>query len=170
MPVASCEECDETLATASIASPKSHVCSSLTTLHRCVGAGPLAVAASQNEEVEEPWSTYLHLWRAILLDNTPGNAASTKPKTPSKAASTKVSSSSKAAGVKLGLHASNVSSDAAAAQRQLVYDALIRAIMDAIRNLDLEYHQAEGGVQPRQQDQVTSPDRKRSSTQVRSIA
>ena len=138
----------------------------LTTLDLCVGAGPLAVAASQNEDVEEPWSTYLHLWQAILLDNTHSNAASTKPKTPSKAASTKVSSSSKAAGARLGLHGTNASPEAAAAQQQSVYDALIRAIMDAIRNLDLEYHQAEGGVPPSHQDQLTSPDRKRSSTQV----
>ena len=122
-------------------------------------AGPLAVAANQNEDVEEPWSTYLHLWQAILQDQAASKQASARSSRGS-------SSSTKAVGVRLGLHAADVSPEAVAAKQQLVYDALMRAIMDAVRNLDLEYHQADSAVASDRQEQLTSPDRKKPSVQV----
>ncbi len=128
-------------------------------------AGPLAVAANQNEDVEEPWSTYLHLWQAILQDQAPTKQASSK----SSRGSGGSSSSNKAVGVRLGLHAADASPEAVAAKQQSVYDALIRAIMDAVRNLDLEYHQADGAVASDMQDKLTSPDRKKPSVQVGNV-
>ncbi len=125
-------------------------------------AGPLAVAANQNEDVEEPWSTYLHLWQAILQDQGPSKQASAK----SSRGSGSSSSSTKAAGVRLGLHAAAASPEAVAAKQQSVYDALMRAIMDAVKNLDLEYHQADGAVASDMQDKLTSPDRKNPTVQV----
>ena len=125
-------------------------------------AGPLAVAANQNEDVEEPWSTYLHLWQAILQDQAPTKQASAR----SSRGSGGSSSSTKAVGVRLGLHAAAASPEAVAAKQQSVYDALMRAIMDAVRNLDLEYHQADGAVASDMQDKLTSPDRKKPFVQV----
>ncbi len=122
-------------------------------------AGPLAVASNQNEDVEEPWSTYLHLWQAILQDQAPTKQASARGSGGS-------SSSTKAVGVRLGLHAADASPEAVAAKQQSVYDALMRTIMDAVRNLDLEYHQADGAVASDLQDKLTSPDRKKPSVQV----
>ena len=128
-------------------------------------AGPLAVAANQNEDVEEPWSTYLHLWQAILQDQAPTKQASSK----SSRGSGGSSSSNKAVGVRLGLHAADASPEAVAAKQQSVYDALMRVIMDAVRNLDLEYHQADGAVASDMQDKLTSPDRKKPFVQVGNV-
>ena len=122
-------------------------------------AGPLAVAANQSEDVEEPWSTYLHLWQAILQDQAPTKHASARSS----------SSSTKAVGVRLGLQAADASPEAVAAKQQSVYDALMRAILDAVRNLDLEYHQADAAVASDMQDKLTSPDRKKASVQVGNV-
>ena len=101
------------------------------------------MAAGQNEEVEEPWVTYLHLWQAILLPDT-----SDKP----------TLSSRSSRGPKLGLFKEDDDPEQLGVQQQAVYDALMRAIMDAVRNLDLEYHQAQAGGD--QEATVTSPDSK----------
>ena len=119
-------------------------------------AGPLAVAANQNEDIEEPWSTYLHLWQAILQSST-----STTPSTQASRVS-----SSKAVGPKLGLHACHASPADAAAKQQAVYDALIRVVMDAVRNLDLEYHQADTSMSLDVQDKLASPVRSNTAGQV----
>lgn len=124
-------------------------------------AGPLAVAANQNEDVEEPWSTYLHLWQAILQEQAPAKQVSARSSRGNSG-----SSSTKAVGVRLGLHAADASPEAVAAKQQSVYDALMRTIMDAVRNLDLEYHQADGAVASDMQDKLTSPDRRKASVQV----
>ena len=112
-----------------------------------VSTGPLAVAASQNEEVEEPWSTYLPLWLALLQPDTPGNANARPGRTGSR----------KPPLPKFGLHASDSAPEELAAQQQALYDCLIRAIMDAVRNLDLEYHQADTAALPDAQDKLAGP-------------
>lgn len=117
----------------------------------CTAAGPIAIAASQNEDVEEPWFTYLHLWQAILLSATPdkpvvGSKPSTAPR--------------------LGLYKEADVPEQLALQQQAVYDALMRAVMDAVRNLDLEYHQAQAGVDVDAGAKVTSPDSMLHSEQV----
>lgn len=104
--------------------------------------GPLAVAASQNEDVEEPWSTYLHLWHAILQLGPP-NPTPSSP-TPHPKHNTTSRSTSRASGSKLGLQSLDTSPEQAAAEQQAVYDVLVRAVLDAVRNLDLEYHHAQG--------------------------
>lgn len=108
------------------------------------------MAASQNEDVEEPWVTYLHLWTALLLPNKQD------PATPSRRHST---------APKLGLHTSN-EPDQLALQQQAVYDALMQAIMDAVKNLDLEYHQAQGSGARDAAAKLTSPDSKAGMGQV----
>lgn len=117
-----------------------------------VATGPLAVAAGQNEEVEEPWVTYLHLWQAILLPDMPD-----KPTV----------SSRSSRGPKLGLFKEDDDPEQLGLQQQAVYDALMRAVMDAVRNLDLEYHQAQAGVGQEAVAKATSPDSKELSKQAR---
>ena len=123
--------------------------------------GPLAVAATQNEDVEEPWSTYLHLWHAILQldppDPTPGSPAI--PPHP------KLKSTGKTKGSKLGLQTVAASREQAAAEQHAVYNALVRAVLDAVSNLDLEYHQAQsdGGSDA---ERLSSPDTKAALRQV----
>ena len=53
----------------------------------------------------------------------------------------------------------------AAAEQRAVYDALLRAVLDAVRNLDLEYHQAqaEGAADA---TKLSSPDTKAALRQV----
>lgn len=114
-------------------------------------AGPIAIAASQNDDVEEPWVTYLHLWQAILL-----SAAPDKP----------VVGSKPSTAPKLGLYKETDVPEQLAVQQQAVYDALMRAVMDAVRNLDLEYHQAQAGGDVDAGAKVTSPDSKLHSEQV----
>ena len=110
-----------------------------------VATGPLAVAAGQNEEVEEPWATYLHLWQAILLPDMPD-----KPTV----------SSRSSRGPRLGLFKEDDDPEQLGLQQQAVYDALMRAVMDAVRNLDLEYHQSQAGVDQEAVAKPTSPDSK----------
>ena len=107
------------------------------------------MAASQGEDAEEPWATYLQLWQAILLPvkkATPGSKARTAPK--------------------LGLYLTEQDPQQLAAQQQAVYDALMRAVMDAVRNLDLEYHQAQTDAGANVGARVTSPDSKAVQGQV----
>lgn len=130
-------------------------------------AGPLAVAANQNEDVEEPWKTYLHLWHAILqLDppSTPSSNPTTNPKQSNKSRS----QSGKGSRSRLGLHAFASAPEQRAAEQQSVYDALVRAVLDAVRNLDLEYHQAQshGGIDINGTNKMTSPDSKAALQQV----
>ena len=146
-------------------------------------AGPLAAAANQNEEVEEPWSTYLHLWHAILqLDppNSPTLTSSTpnQPSTSSKiksstnrdrgrASGTRASAGPRASsGSKLGLHALAESPQQVEAEQQAVYDALLRAVLDGVRNLDLEYHQVQNGDVADASQKLNSPDNKLALRQV----
>jgi len=58
----------------------------------------------------------------------------------------------------LGLHALDALPEDEAARHQAVYNALMRAILDALRNLDLEYHQAKSGAPPDAEQNLTSPD------------
>ena len=57
-----------------------------------------------------------------------------------------------------------------AADQQAVYDALLRAVLDGVRNLDLEYHQAQnGGAIASTPQELTSPDNKAALRQVSTI-
>lgn len=102
------------------------------------------MAASQSEDAEEPWATYIQLWQAILLP----------PDKPNKA----TAGSKARTAPKLGLHQTDTDPQQLAAQQQAVYDALMRAVMDAMRNLDLEYHQAQIDTSADVGARVTSPD------------
>lgn len=117
----------------------------------CDASGPLAVAASQNEDVEEPWVTYLHLWQAILLPSKPDKAMPLNKRT---------------IAPKLGLYKQDDDPQQLALQQQAVYDALMQAILDAVRNLDLEYHQGQTGGAGDAAAKVTSPDSKAIAGQV----
>lgn len=125
-------------------------------------AGPFAAAANQNEEVEEPWSTYLQLWHAILqLDPpTPPTLPSTTPSQPKAHPRHSTSTNrGRSLGTKHGLGGSPPAQGGAAVQ-QAVYDALVRAILDGVRNLDLEYHQAQNDGMAEGGKTLSSPDNK----------
>ena len=95
--------------------------------------------------------TYLHLWQAILLPASPDKpAVGSRPST----------------APKLGLYKEADVPEQLALQQQAVYDALMRAVLDTVRNLDLEYHQAQAGGEVEVGAKVTSPDSKMLSEQV----
>ena len=143
-------------------------------------AGPLAVAANQREDVEQPWQTYLNLWHALLQPEPTSAAAdksskatnstigSSSSKGPVTAVRSSRRSSSKASGLKLGQQSSNCggSHEQRALQQQAVYDALLRAVLDVLRNLDLGYQQADSGAAQDVSVKLSSPDAKHSTRQV----
>ena len=150
-------------------------------------AGPLAAALNQNKDIEEPWSTYLHLWHAILQLDPPDSPTVTsstpvQPSTLSKPNSSTSTDRGRASGTrasgnrapgfrassgsKLGLHAVAGSAEQVAAEQQAVYDALLRAVLDGVRNLDLEYHQAQDSAVTDAAQKLNSPDSKMALRQV----
>lgn len=56
-----------------------------------------------------------------------------------------------------------------AAEQQALYDGLLRAVLDGVRNLDLEYHQAQNGAVVDAAQKLNSPDNKMALRQVRAI-
>ena len=84
-----------------------------------------------------------------------------------RAAGTRASGGRASSGSKLGLHAVGGSPQQVEAEQQAVYDALLRAVLDGVRNLDLEYHQAQNGdVADAAAQKLNSPDNRVALRQV----
>ena len=132
--------------------------------------------------MEQPWETYLNLWQALLqpdpvsaaadkslkaTNSTISSSSSSKGSIPAVKSSRR--SSSKAAGLRLGQQSSgvgNASHDQWALQQQAVYDALLRAVLDVLHNLDLGYQQADSSAPQDASVKLNSPDAKSVTRQV----
>ncbi len=99
-------------------------------------------------ELEEPWTLYLGLWRALLLDPLGSGAPGRGRKRDAPARKPFAGSSLQ----------SRVSTPSQGPNwRRPLYDALMQAVLDALGSLDLRYTSVPPSAQPENDVSLTSP-------------